>query len=180
VAAAARITQQLQPDAVDKLADALGAAHISGDADSAVLKPLHPLPAAPPTSLLWCLNQFVAAEVLEQYRCAVCVARAAADAGADTASGPPAAVSERLVASKRMYVRAPPAVLTLHLKRFVQTTKGIRKLSQHIAFPGEVDLAPYCDLPADCALPTRYRLCGVIGPFVWFCAAMWPGKLTCV
>jgi len=43
-----------------------------------------------------------------------------------------------------MLIYAPPAVLTLHLKRFEQVGSGLRKLTRHVEFSELLDLAPYC------------------------------------
>ena len=47
-------------------------------------------------------------------------------------------------ASKQLLVFCPPAVLTIHLKRFQQTMTGLRKVSKHVEFPISLDLAPFC------------------------------------
>ena len=47
-------------------------------------------------------------------------------------------------ASKQLLVFCPPAVLTIHLKRFQQTMSGLRKVSKHVQFPLFLDLAPFC------------------------------------
>ena len=48
-------------------------------------------------------------------------------------------------ASKQLLVFTPPAVLTIHLKRFQQTMQGsLRKVSRHVVFPMVLDLAPFC------------------------------------
>ena len=47
-------------------------------------------------------------------------------------------------ATKQMLIYAPPAILTLHLKRFEQVGQGLRKLNRHVEFGELLDLAPYC------------------------------------
>ena len=47
-------------------------------------------------------------------------------------------------ASKQLLLFCPPAVLTIHLKRFQQTMSGLRKVSKHVQFPLSLDLAPFC------------------------------------
>ncbi|KAK3603703.1 hypothetical protein CHS0354_023309 [Potamilus streckersoni] len=48
-------------------------------------------------------------------------------------------------ASKKYLIIQPPAVLTLHFKRFEQfNIKKISKLDCHVDFPFVLDLAPYC------------------------------------
>lgn len=44
------------------------------------------------------------------------------------------AVSRKAPVSRRLMLETLPAVLTLHLKRFVHTAAGAAKLSHHIAF----------------------------------------------
>ena len=43
-----------------------------------------------------------------------------------------------------MLIYAPPAVLTLHLKRFEQAGTTLRRLGRHVHFTELLDLAPYC------------------------------------
>jgi len=47
-------------------------------------------------------------------------------------------------ASKQLLIYSPPAVLTVHLKRFQQTNFNLRKVSRHVNFPLHLDLAPFC------------------------------------
>jgi len=51
-----------------------------------------------------------------------------------------------------MLIYAPPAVLTLHLKRFEQVGLSLRKLSRHVEFSELLDLTPYCSKLAEVAL----------------------------
>ena len=48
------------------------------------------------------------------------------------------------VASKQMLISFAPPVLTLHLKRFQQARFTLRKLTKHVDFPLELNLAPFC------------------------------------
>lgn len=64
-----------------------------------------------------------------------------------------------------MMVYIPPRILTLHLNRFMQTTKGIRKIGQHVTFPSEFNLGPYCNLSDGYMGSTRYRLYAVVGTY---------------
>jgi len=54
-----------------------------------------------------------------------------------------------------MLIYAPPAVLTLHLKRFEQVGPSLRKLSRHVEFSELLDLAPYCSRLAEVAFIIR-------------------------
>ena len=47
-------------------------------------------------------------------------------------------------ASKQLLIFSPPAVLTIHLKRFQQTMYNLRKVNRHVEFPLVLDLAPFC------------------------------------
>ncbi|ESO89287.1 hypothetical protein LOTGIDRAFT_229162 [Lottia gigantea] len=47
-------------------------------------------------------------------------------------------------ANKQYLIFQPPAVLTLHLKRFEQIGFASRKVNRHVDFPLLLDLAPYC------------------------------------
>lgn len=48
------------------------------------------------------------------------------------------------VASKQMLISLAPPVLTLHLKRFQQARFTLRKLTKHVDFPVELNLASFC------------------------------------
>ncbi|KNC52832.1 ubiquitin carboxyl-terminal hydrolase [Thecamonas trahens ATCC 50062] len=50
-------------------------------------------------------------------------------------------------AAKQYLIRSLPPVLTLHLKRFQQTSYGLRKLSTRLSFPLDLDLEPYVESP---------------------------------
>ena len=48
------------------------------------------------------------------------------------------------VATKQLLISFAPPVLTLHLKRFQQARFTLRKLTKHVDFPLELNLAPFC------------------------------------
>lgn len=48
------------------------------------------------------------------------------------------------VASKQLLISLAPPVLTLHLKRFQQARFTLQKLTKHVDFPLELNLAPFC------------------------------------
>ncbi len=48
------------------------------------------------------------------------------------------------IASKQLLISLAPPVLTLHLKRFQQARFTLRKLTKHVDFPLELNLAPFC------------------------------------
>ena len=98
-----------------------------------------------------CLNLFTAPELLtgsNKYGCENCTKRKAAAAiaeGADENTKIPTVYS---VASKQLLIFAPPALLTLHLKRFTQNGIALRKAQKHVDFPLRFDLAPFCSAAA--------------------------------
>jgi len=72
-------------------------------------------------------------------------------------------------ASKQLLIFSPPAILTLHLKRFQQTLSGCKKVNKHVSFPTELDLASFCSttsksLPTVCLDQEKvlYSLYGVV------------------
>lgn len=70
------------------------------------------------------------------------------------------------VASKQMLISRAPPVLTLHLKRFQQARFTLQKLTKHVDFPLELNLAPFCSRSgrsrADSEGQVLYSLYGVI------------------
>jgi len=92
-------------------------------------------------SIMSCLRQFTNKDVLEgnnKFRCEECTKRRK-----DPSEG------EKVKpvyteATKQMQLWTPPQVLTLHLKRFEQVGRGLRKVNKHIEFPLELDLSPFC------------------------------------
>ena len=93
------------------------------------------------------------------------------DSNKDTENDKPAEKNETVYsnASKQLLVFCPPAVLTIHLKRFQQTMSGLRKVSKHVQFPLSLDLAPFCsstsmsmgNVPSD-VKEIKYYLFGVV------------------
>ena len=47
-------------------------------------------------------------------------------------------------ATKQLMIKTLPPVLTLHLKRFLQEGRRLRKNGRHVTFPPILDLAPFC------------------------------------
>ena len=47
-------------------------------------------------------------------------------------------------AKKQLIIYSPPAILTLHLKRFQQNGYSFIKVNRHVDFSMMLDLAPYC------------------------------------
>ena len=122
-------------------------------------------------SVYSCLNQFTQSELLtgsNRWACSNC-ARLKAAAASETDSSttatiaaesrhfehsdndqtPPSAAGKPpehvyCNASKQFLIFSPPLILTLHLKRFHQTLAGPKKVTRHVAFPLELDLAPFC------------------------------------
>ena len=145
--------------------------HCSGDAAESAADPPCPLsksewlsralttlapryqPAAGECSLLTCLNQFTAPELLagnNKFGCDNCTELR-------NKRLPPAERGEKRGtvysnASKQLLVYSPPPVLTIHLKRFEVCSFSLRKVNRHVQFGELLDLAPFCssisqDLP---------------------------------
>ena len=109
--------------------------------------------AAGECSLLTCLNQYTAPELLARN----------INLGCDTCTElwnrrmPPAEKGEKRGtvysnASKQLLIYSPPPVLTIHLKRFEVCSLSLRKVNRHVQFGERLDLAPFCssisqDLP---------------------------------
>lgn len=119
-----------------------------------------------------CLNLFTAPELLtgsNKYGCENCTKRKAAAAAAEGAPEDAKTPTVYSVASKQLLIFAPPALLTLHLKRFTQNGIALRKAQKHVSFPLRFDLAPFCSaaaagvssIPAD-QKEVIYSLYGVI------------------
>lgn len=70
------------------------------------------------------------------------------------------------VATKQLLISLAPPVLTLHLKRFQQARFSLRKITTHVEFPLELNLAPFCSRSgrtrADSEGRVLYSLYGVI------------------
>ena len=67
-------------------------------------------------------------------------------------------------ATKQLLIKSLPPVLTLHLKRFLQEGRRLRKNGRPIAFPALLDMAPYC--VADCKVPSVCISSGASGRVV--------------
>lgn len=94
------------------------------------------------SSVQSCLLQFTEVETLTQNNSLLCVACTKRQLKEDKAGG-----SKKNIytdALKQMLISSPPAVLTLHLKRFQQNGYSICKVNRHVHFPLILDLAPYC------------------------------------
>ncbi|XP_061575717.1 ubiquitin carboxyl-terminal hydrolase 16 [Cololabis saira] len=89
-----------------------------------------------------CLFQFTEVETLTQSNSLLCVTCTKRQKRADKAGE-----SKKNVytdALNQMLISSPPAVLTLHLKRFQQNGYSICKVNRHVQFPMILDIAPYC------------------------------------
>ena len=47
-------------------------------------------------------------------------------------------------ATKQLLIERPPLVLNLHMKRFLQSGRHLRKNNKHISFPTVLDMRPFC------------------------------------
>ncbi|KAK5973916.1 Ubiquitinyl hydrolase 1 [Trichostrongylus colubriformis] len=107
-----------------------------------------------------CLLEFTAAEQLQganAYECEnCCLGRNKKLKAIDSQK-------KRVRAFKRYLIYEPPAVLTLHLKRFQQLEgmsgrTSTRKLSGHVSFPMVFDMAPFCCRNVERLAPGEKRL----------------------
>ena len=93
-----------------------------------------------------CLTQFTAPELLtgnNKWACDRCTRIQAGLQDSDAEdSGEKKTIYSN--ASKQLLIFSPPAVLTIHLKRFQQTAYNLRKVSRHVKFPLILDMAPFC------------------------------------
>ncbi|KAK3098342.1 hypothetical protein FSP39_018619 [Pinctada imbricata] len=100
------------------------------------------VPSSRECSIMSCLHQFTSAELLtgnNKFGCSNCTDLKYKQT--------PAKEKRETVysnAAKQYLIHAPPAVLTLHLKRFEQVGFSSRKVNRHVDFPFVLDLAPFC------------------------------------
>lgn len=100
-------------------------------------------PTSRECSILSCLHQFTSAELLmgnNKVRCKNCTRRKAKNSS-NSASEKEVVYTN---ASKQFLIFRPPAILTLHLKRFEQIGFSSRKVNRHVDFPFVLDIAPFC------------------------------------
>ena len=109
-------------------------------------------------SVYSCLTQFTAPELLtgqNKWACSRCTSMHAAKKKRDYEDAeeneigdePKKKKKEEVIysnASKQLLIYSPPAILTIHLKRFQQTLYNLRKVNRHVDFPSQLDLAPFC------------------------------------
>ncbi|XP_026082743.1 ubiquitin carboxyl-terminal hydrolase 16-like isoform X1 [Carassius auratus] len=91
-----------------------------------------------------CLYQFTEVEQLMENNRLMCVTCTKRQSGHKAEDGCKKAVYRD--ALKQMLISDPPAVLTLHLKRFQQVGYSVCKVNRHVRFPQILDLAPFCSL----------------------------------
>ncbi|VDK40118.1 unnamed protein product [Taenia asiatica] len=94
-----------------------------------------------PTELERCLAKFIeATELIGANRtiCEQCTERAGGGSDDRDTDG---VLCDTV---KRDLIIKPPAVLTLHLKRYVQCGRRLQKCSKRVTFPINLDLRPYC------------------------------------
>ncbi|KAI3853771.1 hypothetical protein MKX03_001212, partial [Papaver bracteatum] len=66
-------------------------------------------------------------------------------------------------ATKRILINSAPSILTIHLKRFSQDTRGrLSKLSGHVNFEETIDLRPYMDPRSVEKGEYKYSLLGIV------------------
>lgn len=121
-------------------------------------------PTSGECSIQSCLNQFTAAELLtgnNKFGCNNCTKL--------KYKNNPNKEKKEVVysnANKQYLIFQPPAVLTLHLKRFEQVGFSSRKVNRHVDFPFILDIAPYCSSLTQGIKPGQkkilYSLYGVV------------------
>lgn len=116
---------------------------IYSSARKAAMKTLVPRekPNGQECSVLSSLYQFTLSELLSgnnMYRCTVCNK---ADKDGKAVQGQKSMLT---YASQQFLIYSPPAILTLHLKRFQQVGFNLHKITRHIEFSELLDLAPFC------------------------------------
>lgn len=69
----------------------------------------------------------------------------------------------RRTATKQFLFKKQPDILTLHIKRFMQTNNGFQKISTHVEYPAILDLTPF--LSETCMEQEKrykYKLYGIV------------------
>jgi len=100
-------------------------------------------------SIYSCLNSFTQSELLtgpNKWACDSCTENKKLNSAdnSDCSTSSKKSTTVYSSASKQLLLFSPPAILTLHLKRFQQTLSGCKKVNKHVAFPLELDLAAFC------------------------------------
>lgn len=142
------------PDPAELAAEAARAAvpEVRAELPDGLVVP--PCPRAKPgsRSLRACLAAFAAEDELSVaagngYRCEACAAAwVARQAAAGVADAKPSAAPLQ-DATKRMVVLDPPHVLSVHVKRFAVSARGMPvKRADHVTLPRVLNLAPLCAL----------------------------------
>lgn len=115
-------------------------------------------------TIMSCIHQFTSAELLtgnNKFGCAKCTQM-------KYKQGLSKDKKEKVYsnAAKQYLIYTPPAVLTLHLKRFEQVGFSSRKVNRHVDFPFVLDLAPFCSSLCQGVRPGQkkilYALYGVV------------------
>merc|ERR1711892_436125 len=100
-------------------------------------------------SIYSCLNSFTQSELMtgpNKWACDSCTENKKLNSAdnSDCSTSNKKSTTVYSSASKQLLLFSPPAILTLHLKRFQQTLSGCKKVNKHVAFPLELDLAAFC------------------------------------
>lgn len=121
-------------------------------------------PTSRECTVMSCIHQFTSAELLtgnNKFGCAKCTQM-------KYKQGLSKDKKEKVYSSaaKQYLIYSPPAVLTLHLKRFEQVGFSSRKVNRHVDFPFVLDLAPFCSSLCQGVRPGQkkilYALYGVV------------------
>nr|VZI10922.1 unnamed protein product [Spirometra erinaceieuropaei] len=92
------------------------------------------------TDLERCLARYTASEALSDSNRIVCETCTRRQQHSGTSKKTPVLCR----AIKKDIIILPPAVLTIHLKRFQQVSYRLQKSSKKVSFPVRLDLSPYC------------------------------------
>jgi len=121
-------------------------------------------------SIYSCLNNFTQSELLtgqNKWACDCCTEKSKVGSSSDCSKSEIGTVYSN--ASKQLLLFSPPAILTLHLKRFQQTLSGCKKVNKHVSFPLVLEMAAFFS-STSVAMPTvslgqkqiLYSLYGVV------------------
>ncbi|XP_016128381.1 ubiquitin carboxyl-terminal hydrolase 16 [Sinocyclocheilus grahami] len=122
-----------------------------------------------------CLYQFTEVEHLTENNRLMCVTCTKRQSGHKAADGKKAVYRDAL---KQMLISDPPAVLTLHLKRFQQVGYSVCKVNRHVQFPQILDLAPFCSLNCKGVKEGEMRVLYSLYGIVEHCGTMRSGHYT--
>jgi len=103
-------------------------------------------------SLEDCLKYFTSSETVQDVDCSSYV-ESPTNMYQNSEQGMKKCFKKSNSARKKLSIARAPTILCLHIRRLVSTERGFTKLSCHIKFPLQFDLAPYCSFDlSECAV----------------------------